>query len=63
MPLWCKSDEKKSVLEEATAVYNTLTEASIRVVLDEWNEETPAWKFNFWEMKVNVCYYLFPIIF
>ncbi|KAF3320222.1 proline--tRNA ligase-like protein [Carex littledalei] len=51
VPIWNKSDEETSVLEAATTVHNTLTEAGIRVELDKSNQETPGWKFNFWEMK------------
>lgn len=51
------SDEKRGVLEVASNLEKILKEASIRVKLDDSDQKTPGWKFNFWEMKV--CLFVF----
>ncbi|GLJ16180.1 hypothetical protein SUGI_0270190 [Cryptomeria japonica] len=51
VPIWKKPDEKRGILEVASILENILKEASIRVKLDDSDQKTPGWKFNFWEMK------------
>ncbi|KAH9305273.1 hypothetical protein KI387_009677, partial [Taxus chinensis] len=51
VPIWKKSDEKKGILEVASILEKMLRDADIRVKLDESDQKTPGWKFNFWEMK------------
>ncbi len=42
---------KEGVLEGAKAVADRLTEAGLRVKLDDRDNVTPGWKFNEWELK------------
>lgn len=52
MPIWKKDDEKAAVLNAALSVKEVLQKSGIRVKLDDSDQRTPGWKFNFWEMKV-----------
>lgn len=54
IPIWKKTDEKTGVLAAALSVKESLQSAGIRVKIDDSDQKTPGWKFNFWEMKV--CY-------
>ncbi|CAA7059522.1 unnamed protein product [Microthlaspi erraticum] len=51
VPIWKKDTEKTGVLTAATSVKEALHTAGIRVKLDDAEQKTPGWKFNFWEMK------------
>ncbi|CAM8909017.1 unnamed protein product [Rhodiola kirilowii] len=51
IPIWKKANEKDVVLDAATSVKQALAAAGIRVKLDDSEQRTPGWKFNFWEMK------------
>ncbi|KAL1822774.1 hypothetical protein ACET3Z_009552 [Daucus carota] len=51
IPIWKKTDEKTGVLGAALSVKESLHTAGIRVKIDESDQKTPGWKFNFWEMK------------
>ncbi|KAA8533688.1 hypothetical protein F0562_031205 [Nyssa sinensis] len=51
VPIWKKTDEKTGVLNAALSVKQVFVAAGIRVKLDDSDQRTPGWKFNFWEMK------------
>ncbi|KAJ3669929.1 hypothetical protein LUZ60_010253 [Juncus effusus] len=51
VPIWKKSDERTSILEAVAVVRDILKDAGIRVKVDDSDQHTPGWKFNFWEMK------------
>ncbi|KAL8166764.1 hypothetical protein V2J09_008263 [Rumex salicifolius] len=51
VPIWKKADEKAGVLDAANHLNEIIKEAGIRVKLDDTDQRTPGWKFNFWEMK------------
>lgn len=55
VPIWKKETEKSAVLIAAVSVKEVLTSAGIKVKLDDTEQRTPGWKFNFWEMKVSPC--------
>ena len=52
VPIWKNDEEKEKILSAAVNVENHLKRENIRVKLDESDQRTPGWKFNFWEMKV-----------
>lgn len=52
VPIWRKTDEKTGVMNAAISVKDFLHTAGIRVKIDDTDQKTPGWKFNFWEMKV-----------
>ncbi|XP_057951830.1 proline--tRNA ligase, chloroplastic/mitochondrial isoform X1 [Malania oleifera] len=51
IPIWKKVDEKTRVLNAASSVKEVLKTAGIKVGIDDSDQRTPGWKFNFWEMK------------
>ncbi|EPS69349.1 hypothetical protein M569_05412, partial [Genlisea aurea] len=51
VPIWKKEDERVGVLAAASTVKATLQAAGIKVKVDDSEQRTPGWKFNFWEMK------------
>ncbi|KAL1820095.1 hypothetical protein ACET3Z_014964 [Daucus carota] len=51
VPIWRKTDEKSGVMNAAISVKDFLHTAGIRVKIDDTDQKTPGWKFNFWEMK------------
>ncbi|KAG5100309.1 hypothetical protein JHK82_045361 [Glycine max] len=51
VPIWKKDDEKEAVLNAASSVKDVLQRSGIKVKLDDSDQRTPGWKFNFWEMK------------
>ncbi|CAJ1952862.1 unnamed protein product [Sphenostylis stenocarpa] len=51
VPIWKKDDEKAAVLNAASTVKDVLEKSGIKVKLDDSDQRTPGWKFNFWEMK------------
>jgi prolyl-tRNA synthetase len=52
IPIWKKDDDKTGVLNAASSVKDLLQTAGFKVKLDDSDQRTPGWKFNFWEMKV-----------
>ncbi|XP_058786247.1 proline--tRNA ligase, chloroplastic/mitochondrial [Vicia villosa] len=51
VPIWKKDDEKMAVLNAALSVKEALKSSGVKVKLDDSDQRTPGWKFNFWEMK------------
>ena len=51
VPIYRKDEEKESVMAMVKQVANGLTEANVRVKVDERDGMTPGFKFNDWEMK------------
>lgn len=51
VPIYRKDEEKESVMAMVKEVANGLTEADVRVKVDERDGMTPGFKFNDWEMK------------
>lgn len=51
VPIWRKDAEREAVEQAAQRIREQLENAGIRVHLDNREEHTPGWKFNFWEMK------------
>ncbi|XVF09921.1 hypothetical protein REPUB_Repub07fG0139000 [Reevesia pubescens] len=51
VPIWKKVDERTGVLKAVSSVAEILKTAGLRVKLDDTDQRTPGWKFNFWEMK------------
>ncbi|KAK1272257.1 hypothetical protein QJS04_geneDACA012973 [Acorus gramineus] len=51
VPIWKKEEEKTTVSNAAASLEEILKSAGIRVKLDDSEQNTPGWKFNFWEMK------------
>ncbi|XP_065869403.1 proline--tRNA ligase, chloroplastic/mitochondrial [Euphorbia lathyris] len=51
VPIWKKEKEKSVVLNAASSVKEGLLSAGLKVKLDDSDQRTPGWKFNFWEMK------------
>lgn len=52
IPIWKKDEDKVGVLHAASSVKKILETAGVKVKLDDSDQRTPGWKFNFWEMKV-----------
>ncbi len=51
VPIYKTDDEKSSVLENAHRLRKELTDAGIRVKMDERDGMSPGFKFNDWEMR------------
>ncbi|XP_059312328.1 proline--tRNA ligase, chloroplastic/mitochondrial-like isoform X1 [Lycium ferocissimum] len=51
VPIWKKDNEKTGVLTASSSVKETLQAAGIKVKIDDTDQRTPGWKFNFYEMK------------
>jgi prolyl-tRNA synthetase len=51
VPIWKSEEEKRQVLDMAAQVSRSLGAAGIRVFVDDADQRTPGWKFNYWEMK------------
>ncbi|KAI5669178.1 hypothetical protein M9H77_19031 [Catharanthus roseus] len=51
VPIWKKTDEKTGVINATSSVKETLQAAGIKVKVDDSEQRTPGWKYNFWEMK------------
>jgi prolyl-tRNA synthetase len=51
VPIWRKAEEAARVLSPSREVAAKLTEAGLRVKLDEREGVTPGFKFNDWEMR------------
>lgn len=52
VPIWKTDDEKTGVVDAASSIEKMLKEVGFRIKLDDSQQKTPGWKFNFWEMKV-----------
>lgn len=52
VPIWKTDDDRAGVRSAASSVKEVLQTAGIKVKLDDSEQRTPGWKFNFWEMKV-----------
>jgi prolyl-tRNA synthetase len=51
VPIFKTDEEKVAVLKTAKELKARLTQANLRVVLDEREGFSPGWKFNDWEMR------------
>ncbi|XP_022887080.1 proline--tRNA ligase, chloroplastic/mitochondrial-like [Olea europaea var. sylvestris] len=51
VPIWKKADERTGILDAASSVKEILQAAGIKAKIDDSEQRTPGWKFNFWEMK------------
>lgn len=51
VPIWKKDNEKTGVLTASTSVKETLQAAGMKVKIDDSDQRTPGWKFNYYEMK------------
>ncbi|MBV8454789.1 MAG: proline--tRNA ligase [Deltaproteobacteria bacterium] len=51
VPIWRKADEAARVLSASREAAGKLTEAGLRIKLDEREGVTPGFKFNDWEMR------------
>ncbi|URE04949.1 hypothetical protein MUK42_19793 [Musa troglodytarum] len=51
VPIWKTADEKNGVMNAVSSLKDVLHKADIRVKIDDTEQRTPGWKFNFWEMK------------
>ncbi|XP_044506142.1 proline--tRNA ligase, chloroplastic/mitochondrial-like [Mangifera indica] len=51
IPIWKNAEEKTGVINAALSVKEALQKSGIKVKLDDSEQRTPGWKFNFWEMK------------
>ncbi len=51
VPIWKKAAEKEAVLPVARELAARLKETGLRVEVDDTDNRTPGWKFNYWEMK------------
>eukprot|EP00268_Persea_americana_P054719 TRINITY_DN6295_c1_g1_i1.p1 TRINITY_DN6295_c1_g1~~TRINITY_DN6295_c1_g1_i1.p1 ORF type:complete len:210 (-),score=50.81 TRINITY_DN6295_c1_g1_i1:553-1182(-) len=51
VPIWKTTDEKTGVLNAVSSVEKILKTTGFKVKVDDSEQRTPGWKFNFWEMK------------
>ncbi len=51
VPIWKKAAEKEAVLPVARELAARLKKDGLRVEVDDTDNKTPGWKFNYWEMK------------
>lgn len=51
VPIWKSDEERETVMNAAQDVRQRLQQAGVRVQLDDAEQKTPGWKFNYWEMK------------
>jgi prolyl-tRNA synthetase len=51
VPIWKTDEEHQAVSEAASELVTRLKKAGVRVELDDAEQKTPGWKFNYWEMK------------
>ncbi|KAH7675254.1 prolyl-tRNA synthetase protein [Dioscorea alata] len=51
VPIWKTEDDKAGVLKATSSVETILKTAGIKVKVDDSEQRTPGWKYNFWEMK------------
>ena len=50
VPIYKEENEKQKVLNKAKEIENSLREA-FRIKIDDRDQYSPGWKFNFWELK------------
>ena len=48
-------EERKALVDGATAVADSLTAAGVRVKVDARDNYTPGWKYNHWEARTPLC--------
>ena len=51
VPIYKNEDEKNQVMDVIQRVSGELTEAGIRVTVDEREQLTPGFKYNYWELR------------
>ncbi|XP_072989015.1 proline--tRNA ligase, chloroplastic/mitochondrial [Typha latifolia] len=51
VPIWKTADDRIGVMAAVDSLQNVLKAAGIKVKVDDSEQRTPGWKFNFWEMK------------
>jgi prolyl-tRNA synthetase len=51
VPIWKSEEEHQAVMTMAADVQQRLVGAAIRSQIDDAEQKTPGWKFNYWEMK------------
>ncbi|XP_074578195.1 proline--tRNA ligase, chloroplastic/mitochondrial-like [Curcuma longa] len=51
VPIWKTADDKSGVMDSVSLLKDLLHKAGIKVKVDDSEQKTPGWKFNFWEMK------------
>jgi len=51
VPIWRTEDQRADVMEMVNRVKRILSEADVRIHIDDRETETPGYKFNEWEMK------------
>ena len=51
VPIYKNDTEKSSVLESTNSVFKDLKDSGIRVKLDDREEVTPGFKYNYWELR------------
>ncbi|KAI8008079.1 hypothetical protein LOK49_LG07G00358 [Camellia lanceoleosa] len=51
VPIWKKDDERTGVLNAALSVNEDSEDCRDQSKIDDTDQRTPGWKFNFWEMK------------
>ncbi|WOK94192.1 proline--tRNA ligase, chloroplastic/mitochondrial isoform X1 [Canna indica] len=51
VPIWKTADDKSGVMDAVSSLREVLHKAGIKVKVDDSEQKTPGWKFNFWEMK------------
>ncbi|MFN2196970.1 MAG: proline--tRNA ligase [Anaerolineales bacterium] len=51
VPIWKSEEEHQAVMMMAADVQQRLVGAAIRSQIDDAEQKTPGWKFNYWEMK------------
>ncbi|KAG6500789.1 hypothetical protein ZIOFF_040644 [Zingiber officinale] len=51
VPIWKTANDKSGVIDAVSSLKDLLLKAGIKVKVDDSEQRTPGWKFNFWEMK------------
>ena len=51
VPIWKTGEEKQAVMAAANEMRQRFQAASLRVQVDDAEQKTPGFKFNYWEMK------------
>nr|AIE90178.1 prolyl-tRNA synthetase (PARS, proS) [uncultured marine thaumarchaeote AD1000_01_A07] len=51
IPIYYSDDEKGNVIQKASQIKDSLSKINLRVHLDDREQLTPGFKFNYWEMK------------
>lgn len=50
VPIYYNEEERQVVLREANEIRRELVDNGLRIHLDDREDKTPGWKFNYWEM-------------